>query len=430
MNIDTACIHAGYQAGNGQPRTLPIALSTTFHYDTTDAVAEIFDHPEINHMYSRITNPTNFAVEEKLAALEGGVGAMLTSSGQMATFLSVINLCHAGDHCVVSSAIYGGTVNLFSVTLPKLGINTTFVSPRSTKEEIAAAIQPNTKLVFGETVANPALAVLDIETFAAAAHEAGLPLVIDNTFPTPVLCRPFEWGADIVVHSTTKYIDGHAMTVGGVIIDSGNFDWEASGKFPELTEPDESYHGLVYTRDYGKLAFMMKARIQMMRDLGVYPPATNGFILNETLETLHLRMQRHVENARKVAAWLEQRPEIDSVNFPDLPSSPDHDLAKKYLPNGTCGVISFVVGDGAGTKGGSRDRAALLLDNMKMISQEVHVADSQTCVLHPASSTHRQLTDEQLVAAGAWPGLVRLSCGLENVDDILADLEQAFAALA
>lgn len=430
MNIDTACIHAGYQAKNGEPRTLPIALSTTFHYDTTDGVAELFDHPERNHMYSRITNPTGAALEEKIAALEGGVAAMLTSSGQMATFLSVINLCHAGDHCVVSSTIYGGTVNLFSVTLPKLGITSTFVSPRATREELAAAIKPNTKLVFGETVANPALAVLDLSTFAEAAHEAGLPLIIDNTFPTPILCRPLEWGANIVIHSTTKYIDGHAMTVGGIIVDGGNFDWEASGKFPDLTEPDESYHGTVYTRDYGKAAFIMKARMQMMRDLGVYPPATNAFILNETLETLHLRMARHVENANKVAAWLEARPEIDSVNFPGLASSPDHDLAERYLPHGSCGVVSFVVGDGKGTPGGSRDRAALLLDSLKMISQEVHVADSQTCVLHPASSTHRQLTDEQLIAAGAFPGLIRLSCGLESVDDILADLEQAFTALA
>ncbi|MEE1044747.1 MAG: O-acetylhomoserine aminocarboxypropyltransferase/cysteine synthase family protein [Olegusella sp.] len=430
MHLDTTAIHGGYQAKNGEPRCLPIALSTTYHYDTTDAVAELFDHPELNHMYSRISNPTCAAVEQKIAALEGGAAAMLTTSGQMATFIAVTNLCHAGDHCVVSSSIYGGTINLFSVTLPKLGIESTFVSPRATKEEIAAAIRPNTKLVFGETVANPALTVLDIETFATAAHEAGLPLVVDNTFPTPALCRPIEWGADIIVHSTTKYMDGHAMTVGGVVVDSGRFDWAASGRFPEFTEPDESYHGTVYTRDYGKIAFIMKARMQMMRDLGVYPPATNAFILNETLETLPLRMERHVANARRVAAWLEDRPEVDSVNFPDLPSSPDHDLAEKYLPDGCCGVISFVVGDGKGTQGGSRDRAAQLLDGLHMISQEVHVADSQTCVLHPASSTHRQLTDEQLVAAGAWPGLVRLSCGLENVEDILADLEQAFVALA
>ena len=430
MGIDTTCIHGGYQAGNGEPRCLPIYLSTTFHYDTTDAVANLFDHPEQGHMYSRITNPTCSAVEEKIANLEGGAAAMLTSSGQMASFLTVANLCKAGDHCVVSSTIYGGTVNLFTTTLPKFGITTTFVSPRATKEEIAAAIRPETKLVFGEVVANPALAVLDLETFASAAHEAGLPLVVDNTFPTPVLCRPIEWGADIVIHSTTKYMDGHAITVGGVIVDSGKFDWAASGRFPDFTEPDESYHGIIYTRDYGKIAFIMKARMQLMRDFGVNPPATNAFILNETLETLALRMRRHTSTAQKVAEYLEARPEVDSVNFPGLKSNSYHELANKYLPDGPCGVISFVVGDGKGSKGSSRDRAAAVLDHLKLVSQEVHVADSQTCALHPATSTHRQLTDEQLLAAGIYPGMIRLSCGLEDPKDILSDLEQAFAALA
>lgn len=422
MDISTACIHAGYEAGNGEPRALPITLSTTFRYSSTDEVARLFDLSESGFFYSRIGNPTCDAVEKKIAALEGGVGAMLTSSGQAANLLAVINLASAGDHIIASSTIYGGTVNLFSVTLKRFGIECTYVSPRATKEEILAEVRPNTKCVFGETVANPALAVLDLEVFAQAAHEAGLPLIIDNTFPTPVLCRPFEWGADIVTHSTTKYIDGHALTVGGVIVDSGNFDWEASGRFPDFCEPDESYHGVVYTRDFGNSAFIVKARVQLMRDLGCYPPATNAFILNESLETLPLRMRKHCDNALRVAGWLESQPKVVSVNYPGLPSSPDHDLATKYLPEGACGVISFVVD-------GDRDRAAALLDHLKMIPIEVHVADSQTSVLHPASSTHRQLTDEQLIACGVEPGMVRLSCGLESVDDIIADLEQAFAQI-
>ena len=403
-------------------RALPITLSTTFRYSSTDEVARLFDLSESGFFYSRIGNPTCDAVEKKIAALEGGVGAMLTSSGQAANLLAVINLASAGDHIIASSTIYGGTVNLFSVTLKRFGIECTYVSPRATKEEILAEVRPNTKCVFGETVANPALAVLDLEVFAQAAHEAGLPLIIDNTFPTPVLCRPFEWGADIVTHSTTKYIDGHALTVGGVIVDSGNFDWEASGRFPDFCEPDESYHGVVYTRDFGNSAFIVKARVQLMRDLGCYPPATNAFILNESLETLPLRMRKHCDNALRVAEWLENQPKVVSVNYPGLPSSPDHDLATKYLPEGACGVISFVVD-------GDRDRAAALLDHLKMIPIEVHVADSQTSVLHPASSTHRQLTDEQLIACGVEPGMVRLSCGLESVDDIIADLEQAFAQI-
>ncbi|MCI1665755.1 MAG: O-acetylhomoserine aminocarboxypropyltransferase/cysteine synthase [Atopobiaceae bacterium] len=424
MNVNTACIHAGYEAANGEPRCLPIYLSTTFHYDKCADVADIFDDPTLGMIYSRFENPTCDATERKIAALEGGAAAMLTSSGQAANLLAVLNLCSAGDHLVSSAAIYGGTVNLLSFTLKRFGIDCTFVSPRASKEEIAAAIRPNTKLVFGETVANPALAVLDIETFAAAAHEAGIPLVMDNTFPTPVMCRPIEWGCDIVTHSTTKYIDGHAMTGGGVIVDSGNFDWTAhADRFPGLTEPDESYHGVVYTEAYGKLAYIVKARMQLMRDLGCYPPATNGFILNQTIETLPLRMRQHCDNAQRVAEWLEGRPEVEKVDFPGLTSSPDHDLAEKYLPDGVCGVISIIVA-------GGRERAAALLDHLKLASIEVHVADSQTCVLHPASTTHRQLTDEQLVACGIEPGLVRLSCGLEGADDIIADLEQAFSAIA
>lgn len=423
MDIKTACIHAGYEAGNGEPRTLPINLSTTFHYETTDEVAHLFDKPVDGHIYSRISNPTGSSVEEKIAALEGGVGAMLTTSGQMANLIAIMNLAQAGDHVVSSAAIYGGTVNLFAVTLKRFGIDCTFVSPRASVDEITAAIRPNTKLVFGESVANPALAILDFEAYATAAHAAGLPLVVDNTFPTPVLCRPFEWGVDIVTHSTTKYMDGHAMTVGGVVVDSGNFDWASSDKFPDFNEPDESYHGVVYSRDFGKAAFIIKARYQLMRDLGVYPPATNAFILNETLETLPLRMRQHCATASKVAAWLEARPEVASVNYPGLASSPDHELAEKYMPDGTSGVISFVVA-------GGRDKAAALCDHFKMIAIEVHVADSRSCCLHPASATHRQLTDEQLVACGIEPGMIRLSCGLEDADDVIADLEQAFSDIA
>ncbi len=423
MDFNTECIHAGYQAGNGQPRTLPIALSTTYPYDSCEQVARLFDLSEEGFFYSRIANPTCDAVERKIVALEGGVGALLTSSGQAANLIAVLNVASAGDSIVASSAIYGGTVNLFSVTLKRFGIETRYVGPRATEDEILSAVDETTKAVFGETVANPALDVLDIETFAAAAHRAGLPLIVDNTFPTPVLCRPMDWGADIVTHSTTKYIDGHAMTVGGVVVDSGRFDWEVSGRFPGLTEPDESYHGTVYTRDFGDSAYIVKARVQLMRDLGCYPPATTAFILNETLETLPLRMAQHGSNALTVARWLEGRPEVESVSYPGLESSPDHDLAGKYLPNGCCGVISFVLS-------GGRERAAALLDALEMVRIEVHVADSQTCALHPASSTHRQLTDDQLAAAGVGPGLVRLSCGLESPEAIIADLEQALAAIA
>ncbi|MDO5119829.1 MAG: O-acetylhomoserine aminocarboxypropyltransferase/cysteine synthase [Coriobacteriales bacterium] len=422
-SIDTIAVHAGYQPENSQPRALPIYQSTTFHYSSVDEVAGLFDLSVPGYMYSRIHNPTCSYVEKKIAAMEGGVGALLTTSGQAATLVSVMNLCSAGDHLVSSATIYGGTVNLLAVTLKRFGIETTFVSPRATVDEIRAAVRPNTKLIFGETVANPALAVLDIETFATAAHAEGLPLVIDNTFPTPVLCRPIEWGADVVVHSTTKYMDGHATFVGGVVVDSGNFDWEAhADKFPGLTEPDESYHGVTYTRDFGKAAFITKAQVQLTRDLGIYPPAIAAFALNQSLESLPVRIRRHTQNAQRVAEWLEAHPKIASVNFPGLASSPDHDLAQKYLPEGVCGVISFVVD-------GGRDRAAKLLDSLKLAAIEVHVADSRTCVLHPASSTHRQLTDEQLVACGVEPGMIRFSCGLEDPEDIIADLEQALAQI-
>ncbi len=427
MDISTACIHAGYKAGNGEPRALPIYQSTTYHYDSTDTVAGLFDLTVDGHMYSRISNPTCAFVEQKIAALEGGVGALLTTSGQAANLVAIMNVAGAGDHIVSSATIYGGTVNLFNVTMKRFGIDCTFVDPRASQEELLAAVRPNTKAFFGETVANPALNVLDIEAFATAAHAVGVPLIVDNTFPTPVMCRPFEWGADVVTHSTTKYIDGHALTVGGVIVDSGTFDWtvtddEGTPRFPGLCTPDESYHGLTYTDAFGEQAYITKARVQLIRDLGVYPQATTAFILNESLETLPIRMQRHCQTAQRVAEFLEAHPKVASVNFPGLASSPDHDLAQKYLPNGSCGVISVVVD-------GGRDRAAAFLDHLKLASIEVHVADSRTCVLHPASSTHRQLTDEQLVACGVEPGLIRLSCGLESADDIIADIDQALAAI-
>ncbi|MBQ6491597.1 MAG: O-acetylhomoserine aminocarboxypropyltransferase/cysteine synthase [Atopobiaceae bacterium] len=427
MDISTACIHAGYKAGNGEPRALPIYQSTTYHYDSTDTVAGLFDLTVDGHMYSRISNPTCAFVEEKIAALEGGVGALLTTSGQAANLVAIMNVAGAGDHIVSSATIYGGTVNLFNVTMKRFGIDCTFVDPRASKEELLAAVRPNTKAFFGETVANPALNVLDIEVFATAAHEAGVPLIVDNTFPTPVMCRPFEWGADVVTHSTTKYIDGHALTVGGVIVDSGKFDWtvtDANGtpRFPGLCTPDESYHGLTYTDAFGEQAYITKARVQLIRDLGVYPQATTAFILNESLETLPIRMQRHCQTAQRVAEHLEAHPKVKSVSFPGLASSADHDLACKYLPQGSCGVISVVVD-------GGRERAAAFLDHLKLASIEVHVADSRTCALHPASSTHRQLTDEQLVACGVEPGLIRLSCGLESADDIIADIDQALAAI-
>ncbi|MBO5236829.1 MAG: O-acetylhomoserine aminocarboxypropyltransferase/cysteine synthase [Spirochaetaceae bacterium] len=421
MKIETQCLHEGYYPKNGEPRVVPIVQSTTYRFDSTDHIAQLFDMPT-EFMYSRFANPTCDAVEKKIAALEGGVGAMLTSSGQAASLCSILNLCNAGDSFVAVSAIYGGTVNLFSVTLKKFGIECIWVSPDATEAQIKKAIKKNTKVVFGETIANPALRVFDIERFAKVAHQAGIPLIVDNTFATPVLCRPIEWGADIVIHSTTKYMDGHALQVGGVIVDSGNFDWAASKKFPEFTEPDESYHGVVYTRDFGKMAYIIKARMQLMRDLGCYQSAHAAFLLNLGLETLPVRMKRYCLNASVVAEYFKCSDKIESVTYPGLPESNDRDLVQKYLPDGCSGVISISI------KGG-RSAAVRFMDALKLASNEVHVADIRTCVLHPASATHRQLTDEQLVAAGIDGGMIRFSCGLENVEDIIADIEQALAAV-
>lgn len=421
MRIETQCLHEGYSPKNTEPRVVPIVQSTTYVYDSTDDVAAVFDDPTKSLIYSRFENPTVMAVENKIAALEGGIGAMCTSSGQAASLCSILNICQAGDSFISASTIYGGTVNLFAVTLKKLGIECIFVDADASEEELRAAVKPNTKAIFGETLANPALAVLDIEKFAKVAHENKIPLIIDNTFPTPVLCRPIEHGADIVIHSTSKYMDGHAVQVGGVIVDSGNFDW-TSGKFPEFTEPDESYHGIVYTETYGKAAYIIKARMQLMRDFGCYPSAQSAFYLNLGLETLALRMERYCENAKIIAEYLEANDKVESVNYPGLKSNKYYDIAQKYLPGGCSGVISFVI------KGG-RDTAIKFMDSLKLASNEVHVADIRTCVLHPASATHRQLTDEQLKACGIDGGMIRFSVGLENVDDILDDLKQAFAAL-
>lgn len=421
MKIETKCLHAGYEPKNGEPRVLPIYQSTTYKYDSTDFVGQLFDLTAEGHMYSRISNPTVDAVEKKIAALEGGIGALCTTSGQSASFIALMNLLESGDHVISSSTIYGGTVNLFAITLKKFGIEVTFVDPDAQPAEIEAAFRPNTKAVFGEIMANPAMNVLDIEKFAKLAHAHDVPLLIDNTFATPILCRPFAWGADIVIHSTTKYMDGHALQVGGVIVDSGNFPWD-NGKFPGLSTPDESYHGIVYTESFGKAAYITKARVQLMRDLGCYPAAHSAFLLNLGLETLALRMERHCANAQKVAAYLESQEAVEFVNYPGLKSSKYYTLAQKYLPNGCYGVISFSI------KGG-RERAAAFIDHLQLASLEVHVADIRTCVLHPASSTHRQLSDEQLVNCGITPGLIRLSCGIENVEDILDDLKQAFAQI-
>lgn len=421
QNIGTVCVQGGWKPGNGEPRVLPIYQSTTFKYSTSEQMARLFDLEENGYFYTRLANPTNDAVAAKIAELEGGVGAILTSSGQAANFYAVFNLCSAGDHFVCSSAIYGGTFNLFAVTMKKMGIECTFISPDSTEEEISAAIRPETKLIFGETISNPSNDVLDIEKFARVAHAHGVPLIVDNTFATPINCRPFEWGADIVTHSTTKYMDGHATSVGGVIVDSGNFDWEAHAeKFPGLTTPDESYHGLTYTKAFGKNAFITKATAQLMRDLGSIPSPHNAFLLNIGLETLHLRMPRHCENALKVAQWLEKHPKVSWVNYAGLEGNKYYELAKKQMPNGTCGVISF------GLKG-TREDAIDFMDKLKFIAIVTHVADARTCVLHPASHTHRQLTDEQLREAGVPADLVRLSVGIEDVEDILADLDQALA---
>lgn len=418
--IETKCIHSGYEPKNGEPRMIPIVQSTTFKYDTSEAMGKLFDLEASGYFYSRLQNPTNDYVASKIAALEGGTAAMLTSSGQAANFFAVFNIASAGDHVVVSSTIYGGTFNLFNVTMRKMGIDFTFVDPECSDEELNAAFKPNTKAVFGETIANPALIVFDIERFAKAAHSHGVPLIVDNTFATPVNCRPFEWGADIVTHSTTKYMDGHDATIGGAVVDSGKFDWLANAqKFPGLCTPDESYHGVVYAKKFGKEgAFITKATVQLMRDFGSVQSPMNAYFLNLGLESLPLRVSRHCENALKVAEFLQSHKNVSWVNYPGLKGNKYYELAKKYMPNGTCGVISF------GVKGG-RQAAEKFMSNLKLAMIATHVADSRTCVLHPASSTHRQMSDEELKAAGVLPDMVRLSVGVENVNDIIADLTQA-----
>ncbi len=415
----TICVQAGWQPKNGEPRVLPIYQSTTFKYDSSEQMARLFDLEESGYFYTRLQNPTNDAVAAKIAALEGGVGAILTASGQAASFFTIFNICEAGDHVVSATGIYGGTYNLLAVTMKKMGIECTFVDQDASEEEISNAFRPNTKLMFGEMLSNPGVMVLDVEKFARIAHSHGVPLVVDNTFATPINCRPFEWGADIVTHSTTKYMDGHASCVGGCIVDSGNFDWEAhADKFPGLCQPDPSYHGLTYTKAFGKMAFITKATSQLMRDLGAIPSPQNSFLLNLGLESLHLRVPQHCKNAQTVAEWLEKCDKVAWVNYPGLKSNKYYDLAQKYLPNGSCGVMSF------GLKGG-RDVAIRFMDRLKMIAIVTHVADARTCVLHPASHTHRQLSDEQLREAGIAPDLIRLSCGIENVEDIIADITQA-----
>ncbi len=420
MSIDTTCVQGGYRPGNGEPRQLPIIQSTTFKYDTSEQMGRLFDLEETGYFYTRLQNPTNDAVAAKIAQLEGGATGMLTSSGQAANFFALFNICEAGSHVVASSAIYGGTYNLLAHTMAKMGIESTFVSPDCTDEELEAAFRPNTRAVFGETIANPALAVLDIERFAAAAHAHNVPLIVDNTFPTPVNCRPIEWGADIVTHSTTKYMDGHGAGVGGAIVDSGKFDWMAHADlFPGLTTPDESYHGVVYAEKFGlEGAFITKATSQLMRDFGSIQSPQNAFILNLGLESLHVRMPRHCENGMAVAKFLQGSDKVSGVRFPSLPGDPYHELAEKYLPNGSCGVVSFELA--GGRKAAERFMAAL-----KIAAIETHVADARTCCLHPASSTHRQMTDDELVAAGISPAMVRMSCGLEGTDDLVADIAQA-----
>ena len=417
--IDTNCVQAGYDPKNGEPRVLPIVQSTTFKYESSEQMGNLFDLKEDGYFYTRLSNPTNDAVAAKIAKLEGGVACILTSSGQAANFYALFNILGAGDHIVSSSAIYGGTFNLINVTMKKMGVDVTFVSPTASGEELDAAFKPNTKAVFGETISNPSLNVLDIETFAKAAHAHGVPLIVDNTFPTPINCRPFEFGADIVTHSTTKYMDGHATTVGGAVVDSGNFDWAAhADKFPGLVEPDESYHGISYTESFGKGAYITKLTAQLMRDLGSIPSPMNCFMLNFGLTTLHLRMERHCQNALKVAEFLKNNDKIEWVNFPSMPGDKQYELASKYMPGGSCGVISF------GVKGG-REAATKFMDSLKLAAVVTHVADARTCVLHPASTTHRQLTDEQLVDCGVSPDLIRMSVGIENADDIIEDIAQA-----
>lgn len=421
MKIETQCIQEGYKPKNGEPRVLPIYQSTTFKYDTAEYMGKLFDLEAEGYFYTRLANPTVGCVEEKIAKLEGGVGAMMTSSGQAATLIAVLTIAKAGDHIVCSAAVYGGTFNLLGVTLKKFGIDITFVEPDDDYETLSKAIQGNTKAVIGETIANPALNVLDIEKFARLAHDNQIPLIVDNTFATPILCRPIEFGADIVIHSTSKYMDGHAVSLGGVIVDSGKFDWASSGKFPEFTTPDDSYHGVVYAKDFAPAAFITKARAQLMRDLGSAPSPQNAFLLNLGLETLHLRMPRHCENALRVASFLESNDKIAWVNYPGLASSPYKPLVDKYLPNGASGVVSF------GIKGG-RDAAVKFLNNLKVAAIVTHVADARTCALHPASTTHRQMTDEQLKEAGIGADLVRFSVGIENVEDIIEDIQQALDA--
>lgn len=421
--IETKCIQSGWHPTKGEPRVLPIYQSTTFKYDTSDQMGRLFDLEDSGYFYTRLQNPTNDAVAEKITELEGGVAGMLTSSGQAANYYAVFNICEAGDHIVSASTIYGGTFNLYGTTMKKMGIDCTFVDPDVSYEELEKAFRPNTKCVFAETISNPSLVVLDIEKFAKLAHDHGVPLIIDNTFATPINCRPFEWGADIVTHSTTKYMDGHAMSVGGAIIDSGNFDWNANKeKFPGLTTPDESYHGVIYTEKFGKGAYITKATTQLMRDLGSIPSPMNAFLLNVGLETLHLRVPRHCENALKVAQYLENHEKVAWVNYAGLPGNKYYELAKKYMPKGTCGVISF------GLKGG-RDISVSFMDKLKLAAIVTHVADARTCVLHPASHTHRQLSEEELVEAGVQPDLIRFSVGIENADDIIVDLEQALAEI-
>ncbi len=415
--IDTNCIHAGYEPKNGEPRVFPIVQSTTFKYDTAEELGSIFDLKSDGFFYTRISNPTLDAAEKKIAVLEGGVGAMLTSSGQAASLISVLNICSAGDHVICSGAVYGGTFNLFNKTMRAMGIDFTFIKPDCSEEELNAAFKDNTRCLFSETLTNPSLVVTDIELLAKAAHKHGVPLIIDNTFPTPINCRPFEFGADIVTHSTTKYMDGHAVQTGGVIVDSGKFDW-TNGKFPAFTEPDESYHGTVYAKAFGKSAYIVKARVHMMRDLGAQAAPMNAFLLNLGLETLALRMERHCSNAQKVAEFLESSDKIEWVNYPGLKSSKYYGLAKKYMPDGTSGVVSF------GVKGG-RETAAKFMGSLKLASIVIHVADLRTCVLHPASTTHRQLTDSQLKDAGISPNMIRMSVGIENIEDILDDIKHA-----
>ncbi len=421
--INTKCVQAGYSPKSGEPRIIPIIQSTTYKYETCEDMGRLFDLEAGGYFYSRVANPTNDFVAAKIAALEGGFAAMLTASGQAATFYSVFNICSAGDHVVASTAIYGGTYNLFAVTMRRMGIDFSFVDPDCSDEELNAAFKPNTRAIFGETIANPALRVLDIERFADAAHRHGVPLIVDNTFATPVNCRPFEWGADIVIHSTTKYMDGHAATLGGAIVDSGNFDWgKYPDKYPGLTAPDESYHGVVYTERFGKGAYITKATVQLMRDLGSVQSPHNAFLLNLGLESLHVRVPRHCENAQAAAEFLEQNDRVSWVNYCGLKSSKYYERAKKYLPNGSCGVVSF------GIKGG-REAAEKFMKNLKLASIVTHVADARTCVLHPASTTHRQMNEDELKAAGVSSDLIRLSVGIEDKKDIIMDLEQALAAL-